>query len=196
MTFQAFSKLYGSIQTCLKPATAASKLLLLGDCFPLNDVQTSKSKQLRDYCSSNWEKVYVLPGIVEICNNGQYSWMDNMNKFEQFIKDSPKQNVVIMNNSEFHDGDDILIGSTFWCGMGARALYHPILSIKRVQEWADEDAEFIAAAIKNAAIQNKRTTICTYFSSELTNPNANAIFKKQLENIKLCEGKWYMGISP
>ncbi len=201
MRYQVCSKLFGSINK-LPSAKVDKKLILLGDCFPLYSGNYYYSKQLRDYCSNKWSKVYVVPGIVEICGNGMHSWINNFDKFQNFINESPNRNITILNNSEHHDGDDLLIGSIFWCGGGPSTFINeavsniikcnPKLTIKDVDNWAIDDAEFIGTSIKNATLQKKNLTICTYFSPRFRTDTVIEIFRKQLghcdSNIK---GEWY-----
>jgi hypothetical protein len=207
MKYQICSKLYGSWNKIshLKPnaTTIKPRLLMLGDCFPLhNDFIIKESKQLRDFCSNNWERVYVLPGMVEICGIGTHSWMNNVDKFEKFIHQAPNSNMIVMNNTEHHDGDNILIGSTFWCGGGPSTFIneaasniiklHPQLTIKEVNNWAKDDAEFMGTSIKNAILQKKKLTVCTYFSPQFMTDTVLEIFRKQLEHCaSSIKGEWY-----
>lgn len=194
--FQFRGKLFGEIKACLKPTAASKNLLLVGDNFPLYDSHISKSKNLLKYVSSNWERVYVVPGIVEVFGSGSPDlWTRNMDKFQEFIE--PCKNVYMLNNSEIHDGDSLIVGSTFWCGMGVRPDFitnsNPKL-IHMLDNWAKTDADFIGRQIKMATLQKKQIMIATYFSHQTCSPAVQQIMYSHLKDIPDVSGKWITGI--
>ncbi len=200
MKYQVYSKLFGAINK-LPSAKVDKQLILLGDCFPLYSGNFYYSKRLRDYCSDNWSKVYVVPGIVEICGNGMHSWVNNFDKFQNFINESPNSNITILNNTEHHDGDELLIGSTFWCGLAATQdliKRQPHLTVRNVEQWAKDDAEFVSNSIKNASIQGKHITVATYFHRNIDDNKLMKIFISNIEKSKIMKdgikGEWYTGM--
>jgi hypothetical protein len=155
-----------NIKSCLRPIRTNESLLLLGDCFELYGSNIDKSRYLLKHVSETWNKVYVVPGQTEICGNGLRSWIRNMDDFTEFLQTAPKNNVVLLNNSEIHDGDNLLVGSTFWAGAPPNyeiIRKHPQLVEKYLDSWSQEDAAFIGNAIKMATCQKKTLRIATYF---------------------------------
>ncbi len=190
--------LLGRIKGCLRPM--AEDLVLVGDNFMLyGSLQINQSKELLNYVSNNWKRVFVVPGPVEIMGNGLNPVYKNMDEFQDFISQAPQRNIYMLNNSEFHDGDKMLVGSTFWCGSftGTKIINkHCKVTIKMLDDWAKEDAEFIGRAIKTAANQNKQLTIATYFSAHALSPAVCAIMYSHLKDITTTDGlgKWVTGL--
>jgi len=156
-------RLFGSIKECLKPT--AKDLVLVGDNFPLYGSHIDRSRALLQHVSNNWERVFVVPGTVEITGNGLRSWSRNMDEFQDFLKEGNKRNIYMLNNTEFHDGNSLLVGSTFWCGSCPTMDIikgQPFITIKTLDDWAKEDAEFIGKSIRMAILQKKEIKIATY----------------------------------
>ncbi len=189
-------RLYGTIKECLKPT--AKDLVLVGDNFPLYGSHIERSRALLQHVSNNWERVFVVPGIVETLGNGLSSWTRNLDEFQEFLKEGPQRNIYMLNNSEIHDGDNLLIGSTFWCGSapGMDIIKNqPFITIKTLDKWAKEDAEFIGRAIRMAALQKKKLTVATYFSNNELSPAVRNIFYSHFKDIRDIDtlGKWVSG---
>ena len=190
-------RLFGSIKECLKPA--ADDLVLIGDNFPLYGSHIDRSRTLLQHVSNNWKRVFVVPGTVEIFGNGLSSCARNIDEFQDFLKEGNQRNIYMLNNSEFHDGDNLLVGSTFWCGSAPTMdiiKSQPFITIKTLDTWAKEDAEFIGSAIKMAALQKKTLTIATYFSHDELSPAVRNIMYSHLKDIKNVDklGKWITGL--
>ena len=189
-------KLFGTIKECLKPT--ASDLVLVGDNFPLYGSHIERSRALLQHVSNNWKRVFVVPGMVEIMGNGLRPWSRNMDEFQEFLKDSPQRNIHMLNNTEFHDGNSLLVGSTFWCGSAPSMNIiktQPFTTIKTLDTWAKEDADFIGRAVKMASIQNKSLTVATYFSSKDLSPASREVMYSQLHGVmnRPLMGKWITG---
>ncbi len=155
-----------AISSCLRPKMINESLVLLGNNFELYGAGLSRSKNLLEHVSKTWPKVYIVPGETEICGNGLRSWIRNIDEFTDFLQSAPKNNVILLNNSEIHDGDNILIGSTFWAGAPHNDQVirrHPQLVRKYLDSWSQEDAAFIGNAIRMASCQNKKLAIATYY---------------------------------
>lgn len=189
-------KLFGTIKECLKPT--AKDLVLVGDNFPLYGSHIERSRALLQYVSNNWKRVFVVPGMVEIMGNGIRPWSRNIDEFQEFLKKSPQGNIHVLNNTEFHDGNNLIVGSTFWCGSAPgmdTIRTQPFTTIKTLDTWAKEDAEFIGQAIKTATIQRKSLTIATYFSIKDLSPASRQVMYSQLHEIwnRPISGKWITG---
>ncbi len=198
MNYQYRGRLYGKILPCLQPNRVGENLVLLGDCFPLYGSRYEDSIKLRNYVSQNWSKVYVVPGLVEICGNGLRSWMRNIDQLHEVMEQVPKKNISVLNNSEIHDGDHMLVGSTLWSGAGPAANIikaHPQLVMKDIDQWAADDAEFIGAMVKNATIMKKTIAVATYFPHSGLTMDAFKIFEKHIGNLDMSgvKGCWVSG---
>lgn len=190
-------RLYGSIKECLKPT--AKDLVLVGDNFPLYGSHIERSRLLLQHVSNNWKRVFVVPGAVETFGNGLRSWSRNLDEFQDFLKEGPQRNIYMLNNSEIHDGDNLLIGSTFWCGSALNMdiiKSQPFINIKTLDAWAKEDAEFIGRAIRMAALQKKNLTVATYFSNNELSPSVRNIMYSHFKDLKNVDdlGKWITGV--
>jgi len=189
-------RLFGSIKECLKPT--AKDLVLVGDNFPIYGSHIERSRALLQYVSNNWERVFVVPGTVEIIGNGLRSWTRNIDEFQDFLKEGNQRNIYMLNNSEFHDGNNLLVGSTFWCGSNPNMdiiKSQPFITIKTLDAWAKEDAEFIGKSIKMAALHNKTLTVATYFSNYDLSPESRQVIYKELEGMysHTFIGRWING---
>ncbi len=190
-------RLLGSIKECLKPT--AKDLVLVGDNFPLYGSHIDRSRTLLQHVSNNWERVFVVPGMVEIIGNGLRSWTQNIDEFQDFLKEGQQRNIYMLNNNEFHDGNNLLIGSTFWCGSAQNINIiknQQFVTIQTLDSWAKEDAEFIGRSIRMAALQNKNLTIATYLSYNGLSPTiANIIYShvKDIYPLDYGFGKWVTG---
>ncbi len=189
-------RLYGTIKECLKPT--AKDLVLVGDNFPLYGSHIERSRTLLQHVSNNWERVFVVPGIVETLGNGLRSWSRNLDEFQDFLKEGPQGNIYMLNNSEIHDGDNLLIGSTFWCGSALNMdmiKSQPFITIKTLDAWAKEDAEFIGRSIRMAALHKKNLTVATYFSHNDLSPASSQVIYKELDDIHSHRlvGRWVNG---
>ncbi len=189
-------RLYGTIKECLKPT--AKDLVLVGDNFPLYGSHIERSRALLQHVSNNWERVFVVPGIVETIGCGLRSWTRNIDEFQDFLKEGQQRNIYMLNNSEIHDGDNLLIGSTFWCGSAPGMdiiKSQPFITIETLDTWAKEDAEFICRAIRMAVLQKKKLTVTTYFSHNELSPAVCNIMYGQLKDIRAVDGlgKWITG---
>ncbi len=189
-------RLYGTIKECLKPT--AKDLVLVGDNFPLYGSHIERSRLLLQHVSNNWERVFVVPGIVETIGCGLRSWTRNIDEFQDFLKEGQQRNIYMLNNSEIHDGDNLLIGSTFWCGSAPGMdiiKSQPFITIETLDTWAKEDAEFICRAIRMAVLQKKKLTVTTYFSHNELSPAVCNIMYGQLKDIRAVDGlgKWITG---
>ncbi len=191
-------RLFGSIKECLKPT--AKDLVLVGDNFPLYASHINRSRSLLQYVSNNWERVFIVPGVVELFGNGLRSWTRNIDEFQDFLKESPQRNIYMLNNTEIHDGDNLLVGSTFWCGSSPMmdiVKSQPFITINTLDKWAKEDAEFIGRTIRMAALQKKKLTLATYFTPSKLSPATCNIMYSQLRDIDEYivggTGKWITG---
>lgn len=199
MNYQFRSRLFGKILPCLQPKMMTEHLVLLGDCFPLYGSKYEESIQLRNYVSQTWPKVYVVPGLTEICGNGLRSWIRNIDQLHEIMEQVPKKNIYVLNNSEIHDGDHMLVGSTLWSAAGPAANIikaHPQLAMKHLNQWATDDAEFIGSMVKNAAIMQKKLTVATYFPHSGLRSETFEIFEKHIGhlNIEGLKGRWISGL--
>jgi hypothetical protein len=187
LVMQFHGKLLGTIRKCLKPI--ASDLILVGDNFPLNG---GKSDELLKYVSTNWNRVFVVPGLTEIIGVEPSSFTTNIDELQKFLLTSPRSNVYMLNNSEFHDGNHMIVGSTFWCGSNSK-ISEPQTRI--LANWAKDDAEFIGTSIKMAVTHNKILTVATYFPNNNLSPAVQHIMRKHLEGLDIKQniGKWVSG---
>lgn len=199
MNYQFRSRLFGKILPCLQPKMLEERLVLLGDCFPLYGNNYEESIKLRNFVSTTWPKVYVVPGLVELCGNGLRSPVRNIDQLHEFMEQVPKKNITILNNNEIHDGDSMLVGSTFWSAAGSASeiiKQQPQLAMKNIQQWATDDADFIGSMIKNATIMKKDLTVATYFPINNLNLDGMLIFAKHLDHLPLdkLNGRWISGL--
>lgn len=203
------------LESCLRPIRTNESLVLLGNCFQLYGAGYPRSIELLNYISSTWEKTYVIPGITEICGNGLRSCMRNLDEFSTFIESSPNKNVSILNNTEIHDGDLLLVGSTFWAGAPSNDQMirkYPQLVNKELNSWSQDDAVFIGNAIRMASNQKKNLIIATYYgySTIKKEPaiinsffdsisgfpnclNSSVTANKAMETIEDIKGGWVFG---
>lgn len=185
---------------CLQPKMLKEHLVLLGDCFPLYGNQFEESIRLRNFVSNTWPKVYVVPGMAEICGNGLRSPMRNIDQLHEVMDQAPKNNITILNNTEIHDGDSMLVGSTFWSAAGPASeivKQQPQLSVKHINQWISDDAEFIGTMIKNATIMKKNITVATYYPFNNLNVDGLLVFAKHLDHVSLdkLKGRWISGLA-
>lgn len=199
MKLQIRGQLLGQIKACLRVGHIDERLVLVGNNFPLYGSQINNSKKLLDYCSYNWEKVYVVPGTLELIGSGLKPASINIDNLQEFLTGSPNRNVQILNNSEVHDGNDMLVGSTFWCGSGVPAIPLALgraATIKQLDDWAKQDAFFIGSMIKQAATQGKNLTIATYFSyNNLSHAAMQQLINGAGDTLNTSiNGRWVCGI--
>jgi hypothetical protein len=199
MNYQFRSRLFGKIQPCLQPKMSHEHLVLLGDCFPLYGSNYEESIKLRNFVSTTWPKVYVVPGLVELCGNGLRSHVRNIDQLHEVMDQAPKSNITVLNNTEIHDGDSMLVGSTFWSAAGPASeiiKQQPQLATKNIDQWITDDADFIGTMIKNATIMKKDITVATYFPINNLNLDGMLIFAKHLDHIALetLKGRWISGL--
>jgi hypothetical protein len=169
--FQFHSRLFGQIKPCLKIPRIGRNLVLLGDCFPMYGKYINDSLQLRDYVSYGWDRVFIVPGLVELAGNGLRPWLRNMEDFQEIVESSPCKNMMIMNNSEVVLPEATLIGATFWPGMDQTPdqiiRSYPHFVKKHVNNWIEDDIEFMDQSIKMAigggSNSKQKTIVCTYF---------------------------------
>jgi len=191
-------QLLGQIKQCLKSENINERLVLLGDNFPMYGSHLQNSKKLLEYCSFNWEKVYVVPGTLELIGDGLKPISYNLDQLQDFLVVAPNKNVQLLNNSEVHDGDDMLVGSTFWCGAGVPGFMGRAATLKQLDNWAKEDAYFIGSMIKQATVQKKNLTIATYFLNDGLSDAAKQQLLNGLGGIGLpdnvdIKGRWFCG---
>ncbi len=199
MNYQFRSRLFGKIQPCLQPKMSHEHLVLLGDCFPLYGSNYEESIKLRNFVSTTWPKVYVVPGLVELCGNGLRSHVRNIDQLHEVMDQAPKSNITVLNNTEIHDGDSMLVGSTFWSAAGPASeiiKQQPQLATKNIDQWITDDADFIGSMIKNATIMKKDLTVATYFPINNLNLDGMLIFAKHLDHLPLdkLNGRWISGL--
>lgn len=197
LTFRG--QLFGQIKACLRSENINEHLVLLGDNFPMYGSRVSTAKKLLDYCSFNWEKIYVVPGTLELIGDGLKPITYNIDQLQDFVAAAPNKNIQLLNNSEVHDGDDMLVGSTFWCGAGVPGFMGRTATLQQLDNWARDDAYFIGSMIKHATVQKKNLTIATYFlndglseaaKQQLLNGLSGVAFSGDI-NIK---GRWFCGL--
>jgi predicted MPP superfamily phosphohydrolase len=101
------------------PVTA-KYLILAGDICQLNHPQFYP---FLDYCSTNWEKTFYIPG-----NHEYYSIKKNMNEveFEYKYRIGEKyKNVFYLNNKYVRLNEDINVyGTTFWTIPSFKSTYN------------------------------------------------------------------------
>jgi hypothetical protein len=197
MKLQFRSNLLAQIKQCLKTTDINEHLVLLGNNFMLYGSHVQTSKKLLDYCSYNWEKVYVVPGTIELLGDGLQPISRNSDILSEFIAKSPGKNIQFLNNSEVHDGNHMLVGSTFWCGSGVPPIHSIALgraaTIKQLDDWAKDDAYYIGSMIKQASCQSKHLTIATYFSHNDLSAAAKQQLMNGAGNTDAINGRWICG---
>ena len=111
LLIQVFSDIHIELWNKFPQLPVKSKYLILaGD---ISQLDHSSFYKFLDYCSSNWEKIFYIPG-----NHEYYSLKKNMNELELKYKYHIRvryNNIFYLNNSVAELEHDINIyGTTFW----------------------------------------------------------------------------------
>lgn len=126
LLIQVFSDIHIELWNKIPVLPIKSKYLFLaGDICQLNHPLFYK---FLNYCSSNWEKTFYIPG-----NHEYYSNKRNMNELEFEYKyriEERYKNIYYLNNSFIELDDEINVyGSTFWTSAPFNSTYEAKLCI-------------------------------------------------------------------
>ena len=94
---------------------SSKNLALLGNVCSVDSNDNMKTyKKFLDYCSSNYENVYIVPGPWELCSTKALIYDQCINNLVSFKK--LYKNVKILNNSHtlIPNTDISLVGTTLW----------------------------------------------------------------------------------